>query len=95
MIILNACNNVKIQLDDSKELSFFSTIPNPSKDFEMRILVGVIVDERTASFLRDFPIEWLKEGDQLLGVNVDASDEVCRGFLKSCIVDAKILLDDE
>ena len=58
------------------------------------LLDGVIVDERTACFLRDFPLEWIKSDDQIMGVRVDAPDEVCRDFLKSCIVDTEVLLDD-
>lgn len=95
MIILNACSSVKIALDDTNEFSFFSVNPNPSKDFEMHLLDNVIVDEQTASFLRDFPIEWLKSDDQVMAVRVDASDEICRDFLKSGIIDAEVLLNDE
>ncbi len=94
MIILNACNSVKISFDDSNEFGFFSTNPNPPKDFQMHLLDGVIVDERTACFLRDFPLEWIKSDDQIMGVRVDAPDWVCRDFLKSCIVDTEVLLDD-
>ena len=94
MIILNACNTVKICLDDTNKFGFFSTNPNPPKDFQMHLLHGVIVDERTACFLRDFPLEWIKSEDQIMGVRVQAPDGVCRDFLKSCIVDTKVLLDD-
>lgn len=94
MIILNACNAVKICLDDTNKFGFFSTNPNPPKDFQMHLLDGVIVDERTASFLRGFSLKWIKSEDQILGVRVQAPDSVCRDFLKSCIVDTKVLLDD-
>lgn len=94
MIILNACNTVKISLDDSNEFGFFSVNPNPPQDFEMHLLDGVIVDERTACFLRDFSMEWIKNDNQIMGVRVQAPDNICRDFLKSCIVDTKVLLDD-
>ena len=94
MIILNACSTVKISLDDNV-LSFFSVNPDPQKDFQMHLLQGVIVDEDTASFLRDFQMEWIKSNEQVLGVRVEAPSEVCRQFLKSRIVDAEVLLDDE
>ena len=94
MIILNACSTVQISLNDSK-LPFFSVDPNPPKDFEMHLLDGVIVDEQTACFFRDFPMEWLKSEDQVMGIRVDASDEICREFLRSRVIDAEILLDDE
>lgn len=95
MIILNACNNIQISLNDSQELPFFSVQPNPSRDFQMHLLDGVIVDERTACFLRDFPIEWLKSDKQVLGVRVEASSAICREFLKSRVVDAEVLVNDE
>ena len=98
MIILNACNTVKISLDDTVDdtdkFSFFCITPSPPKDFEMHLLDGVIVDERTAYFLRDFPLEWIKTEDQIMGVRVEAPDEVCRDFLKSYIIDTEVLLDD-
>lgn len=95
MIILNACSSVKICLDDQEDLSFFSVNPNPSKDFQMHLFENVIVDERTAAFLRDFESEWIKSEKQILGVRVEAPDDVCRDFLKSCIVDTEVLLNDE
>ena len=95
MIILNACSNVKISLDDDNMFHFFCTRPDPPVDFEMHLLDGVIVDNTTACFLREFPIEWLRSEDQLMAVRVDASDEICREFLKSSIIDAEVLLDDE
>lgn len=94
MIILNACSTVKLSLDDTDALGFFCVNPNPPRDFEMHLLEGVIVDAHTACFLRDFPIEWLKSDDQIMGVRVDAPDDVCRDFLKSRIVDTEVLLDN-
>lgn len=96
MIIMNACSTVKIHLDDTNEFSLFSIIPNPDKDFQLHLLDGVITDQQSAHFLRDFPTEWLWHDDgQLLGVRVDAPQEVCRDFLKSRVVDTEILLNDE
>lgn len=95
MIILNACSSVMISLNDDQKLPFFSVFPDPPKDFEMHLVEGVITDEHTASFLRDFPIQWLKRDKQVLGIRIQAPDDVCRSFLKSRVVDAKVLLDDE
>ena len=94
MIILNACNTVKISLDDTNTFGFFSVNPNPAKNFEMHLLDGVIVDARTACFLRDFSLEWIKSDDQIMGVRVDAADSICKDFLKSFIVDTKVLFND-
>lgn len=94
MIILNACNAVKISLDDTNKFNFFSINPNPPRDFQMHLLDGVIVDEQTACFLRDFPFKWIESEGQLLGVRVEASNEVCRDFLKLSIRDTEILLND-
>ncbi len=94
MIILNACSTVKISLDDTKEFSFFSINPDPSKDFEMHLVDGVIVDAGTAFFLRDFSLQWIESDNQVMGVRVDAPDSVCRTFIKSRIVDTEVLLDD-
>ncbi len=95
MIILNACSTVKISLDDENVLNFFSVHPNPSKDFQMHILDNVIVDKDTATFLRDFKTEWIRSEEQVLGVKVEAHDDICRQFLKSRIVDAEVLLNNE
>ena len=59
------------------------------------VSTAITVDERTACFLRDFPIEWLKSDKQVLGVRVEASSAICREFLKSRVVDAEVLLNDE
>ena len=97
MILLNACSSKKICLDDSSEFYFFSVIPDPSKEFQMHNFDDIITDEKTASFLRDFEIEWLRseDGEQLLGVRVEADEDVCREFLKSLIIDAEVLLNNE
>ena len=97
MILLNACSSKKINLEDSEPLFFFSLVPNPPKDFEMHKFDDVIVDKHTAVFLRDFSFEWLRSEDksQVLGLKVDADKDVCREFLKSRIIDTKVLLNDE
>ena len=95
MIIMNACSTVKIRLDDTNEFNLFSTTPDRKRDFQLHLLDGVIVDQATAYFLRDFPIEWIRSEDRLLSVKVDAPEAVCRDFIESRIVDAKVLLNDE
>lgn len=95
MIILNACSTIRIALNDSQDLPFFSVNPDPNKNFQMHLLDGVITDEDTACFLRDFPIEWLKKEKQVMGVRIEAPNDVCRNFLKSRVVNAKVLFNDE
>ena len=94
MIILNACNSVKISLDDTNSFGFFSIHPDPPQNLQMHLVDGDIVDERCACFLRGLPLEWLKRDDQILGVRVEAPESLCRDFLKSYIVDTEVLLDD-
>ena len=97
MILLNACSTLKIVLGDSGEYKFFSLIPDPPKDFIMHHFGDIIVDEKTACFLREYPLEWLYSEDkaQLLGVKVEADKETCRDFLSSIIsINAEKLLED-
>ena len=97
MIILIACSTRKIVFNDKEEFQFFSVKPNPPKDFEMHHFNDIIVDAKTAAFLREFPIEWLRSEDkkQVLAVSVEADKDVCRKFLKSVIgVDSEELLED-
>ncbi len=98
MILLNACSTRKIVFNDSEQFHFFSLVPNPPKDFEMHHFNDVIVDSKTACFLREYPMEWLRSEDksQILAVKVEAEKEVCREFLKSIIsVNAEKFLQDE
>jgi len=98
MILLNACSSRKIVFNDCEEFQFFSLVPNPAKDFEMHHFNDIIVDSKTAAFLREYPIKWLRSEDksQILAVQVEADKEVCREFLKSVIsVDAEKLLEDQ
>lgn len=98
MILLNACSTRKIVFNDSEEFQFFSLVPNPPKDFEMHHFNDIIVDAKTAAFLREWPIEWVRSEDrrQVLGVKVDADKDTCRDFLASIIsVDSEKFLKDE
>ena len=98
MILLNACSTRKIIFNDKEQFQFFSVVPNPPKDFEMHHFDDIIVDAKTAAFLRDYPIEWLRSEDktQVLAVRVDAEKEVCKEFVSSVIsVDAEKFLQDE
>lgn len=100
MIILNACSTKKIIFNNSKEFQLFSLLPNPSKDdFEMHNFGDIIVDAPTAAFLRDHAIEWIRSEDkkQVLGVKVEAEEDVCREFLASVLSfgDTQELLDNQ
>ena len=98
MILLNACSTRKIIFNDSEEFQFFSVEPNPPKKFDMHHFNDIIVDSKTAAFLREYPIEWLRSEDKkrVLGVRVEADKDVCRSFLKSIIsVDAEKLIKDQ
>lgn len=98
MILLNACSTRKIIFNDKEQFQFFSVVPNPPKDFEMHHFDDIIVDAKTAAFLRDYPIEWLRSEDktQVLAVRVDADKGVCKEFVSSVIsVDAEKFLQDE
>ena len=98
MILLNACSTRKIVFNDKEEFLFFSLIPNPAKDFEMHHFNDIITNAETAAFLRDHPIDWVRSEDkkQVLGVKVDAEEDVCKDFLRSLLgVNAKELLQDE
>jgi hypothetical protein len=98
MILLNACSSRKIVFNDSEEFQFFSLVPNPPKDFEMHHFNDIIVDAKTAAFLREWPIQWMRSEDksQILAVKVDVDKDTCRDFLASIIaVDGEILLQNE
>jgi hypothetical protein len=74
---------VALNKEDSPELSLFDDI---------------LVDEKTAVFLREFPFEWLEseDKDQIYGVRINADKEVCREFLRKQLAsNREILLDDE
>ena len=97
MILLNACSNRKIVFNDAEQFQFFSLVPNPSKDIEMHNFDDIIVDAKTAAFLREWPLEWVlsENKEQVLAVKVDADEEVCRKFLASVIGDGEELLETE
>lgn len=89
MILLNACSTRKIVFNDAEQFHLFSLIPNPPRDMEMHHFNDIIVDAETAAFLREFPIEWVRSEDkrQILGVKVEADEQVCREFLASILGD--------
>lgn len=96
MILLNACSTRKIVFNGCEEFQFFSLVPNPPKDFEMHHFDDIIVDAKTAAFLREHPIEWLRSDDkrQILAVKIEADKDTCRDFLSSIIpVDSEVLLE--
>ena len=97
MILLNACSSRKIVFNDSEEFQFFSLVPNPPKDFEMHHFNDIIVDAKTAAFLRKWPIQWVRSEDntQILGVKVDADKDTCRDFVVSIISNGEEFLKDE
>lgn len=99
MIILNSCNNVKVQYNDSDPKKLFSMIALNKEDAPKLSLFGdVLVDEKTAAFLREFPFEWLESDkkDQIYGVRIDADKEACRVFLRKQLTsNREILLDDQ
>ena len=60
MIILNSCNNVKVQYTDSEPKKLFSMVALNKEDTpELTLFDDILVDEKTAVFLREFPFEWL------------------------------------
>tara|TARA_B100000963_G_C22523976_1_gene624395 strand:+ start:156 stop:443 length:288 start_codon:yes stop_codon:yes gene_type:complete len=87
MILLNACSTRKIVFNGCEEFQFFSLDPNPPKDFQMHHFNDIIVDSKTADFLREYPIEWVRSEDksQILAVKVEADKDVCRKFVESII----------
>ena len=97
MILLNACSTRKIVFNEAEQFQFFSLVPNPSKDIEMHNFDDIIVDAKTAAFLREWPIQWVRSEnkEQLLAVKVDADKGVCREFLASVIGNREELLQDE
>ena len=99
MIILNSCTNVKVQFTDSQPRKMFSMLVlNKEEQPDLCLFDDILVDKKTASFLREFPFEWLESEDkeQLYGVRVEADKQACREFLKEHLSsDGKILLDDE
>ena len=99
MIILNSCNNVKVQYTDSEPKKLFSMVALNQEDSpELSLIDDILVDEKTAAFLREFPFEWLESEnkDQIYGVRIDADKEACRDFLrKQLSSNREILLDDE
>jgi len=99
MIILNSCNNVKVQYTDSEPRKLFSMVNLNKEDTpELTLFDDILVDERTAVFLREFPFEWLESEnkDQIYGVRIDADKEDCREFLrKQLATNREILLDDQ
>ena len=99
MIILNSCNNVKVQYNDSEPKNLFSIIALNKEDTpELLLFDDILVDEKTAVFLREFPFEWLESEnkDQIYGIRIDADKEACRGFLRKHLAsNREILLDDE
>ena len=99
MIILNTCNDVKIQYNDSEPKKIFSMVTLNKDDApELTLIDDILVDETTATFLREFPFEWLESEnkEQLYGIRIDAEKEVCRDFLRKQLAsNREILLDDE
>ena len=99
MIILNTCNDVKVQYNDSEPKRLFSMVPLNREDApELTLFDDILVDETTATFLREFPFEWLESEDntQLYGIRIDAEKEVCRDFLRKQLAsNGKIFLDDK
>ena len=99
MIILNTCNNVKIQYNDSEPYNIFSMMTlNKTDEPVMCMIDNILVDRETADFLREFPFEWLESEDkgQIYGVRVEADAETCRAFLREKLsADREILLDDQ
>lgn len=99
MIILNSCNNVKVQYTDSEPKKLFSMVALNQEDSpELTLFDDILVDEKTAAFLREFPFEWLESEnkDQIYGVRIDADKEACRDFLRDQLAsNREILLDDE
>lgn len=97
MILLNACSTRKIVFNDAEQFQLFSVVPNPSKDIEMHNFDDIITDAKTAAFLREWPMQWVRSEnkEQLLAVKVDADEEVCREFLASVIGNREELLETE
>jgi len=99
MIILNSCNNVKVQYNDSDPKKLFSMVALNKEDTpKLSLFDDVLVDEKTAVFLREFPFEWLEsdKNDQIYGVRIDADKETCRVFLRKQLAsNREILLDDQ
>ena len=98
MIILNTCNDVKVQYNDSEPKRLFSMHTLNKEDApELTLFDDILVDEQTAVFLREFPFEWLESEDksQLYGVRIDADKDVCREFLRKLIANREVLLDDQ
>ena len=99
MIILNNCTDVKIQYTDSEPKKIFSMVTLNKEDTpELVLFDDILVDIKTAVFLREFPFEWLESEnkEQLYGIRVDAEKEVCRAFLKQQLAsNGKIFLDDK
>lgn len=98
MIILNTCNDVKVQYNDSEPRKLFSMRTlNKEEAPELILFDDVLVDEKSAILLREFPFEWLESEDrsQIYAVRVDAEKEVCRDFLMKLLSNGEILLDDK
>lgn len=99
MIILNSCNSVKVQYTDSEPKKLFSMVALNKEDTpELTLFDDILVDEKTAVFLREFPFEWLESEDkeQIYGVRITADKEVCREFLRKQLAsNREILLDDK
>lgn len=99
MIILNSCTDVKVQYTDSEPKKLFSMVALNKEDApELCLFDDILVDEKTAVFLREFPFEWLQseDKDQIYGVRIDADKEACREFLRKQLAsNREILLDDE
>jgi hypothetical protein len=57
----------------------------------------IITDAKTAAFLREWPVQWVRSEnkEQLLAVKVDADEDTCREFLASVIGDCEELLQDK
>lgn len=75
---------------------FSVTTLNIHEDIEFKLMDDILVDEKTASFIKNYHFRWIQSKEQVHGIKIDADRDTCKDFLQRHLtVDSKVFLKDE